>query len=81
MQCRITTDNEWKGKYELLEQQFKRDGISLISLGDNLPTGSKEQVGGKSFFKIKLKELGKTMSQDGDLVEVDAEQGIVRKLA
>jgi len=56
---RITTDNEWAGKYELLEQQFSQDGIKLAALGDLLPTRTGEQVGDATFFKTKIKELGK----------------------
>ena len=50
---RIVTDNEWEGKYELLEKQFLQDGISLVALGDNLPTGAMKDVGKRSFFKTK----------------------------
>lgn len=59
MKLKIVTDNEWEGKYELLEKQFKEDRLGIIALGDLLPTGSREQVGGKSHFKTKLKELVK----------------------
>lgn len=55
---KIITDNEWQGKYEALEKQLLDDHIQfMISLGDNLPTGSKKQVGGKSYFKTQLKRL------------------------
>lgn len=54
---KIVSDNEWEGKYQLLAQQREDDGLDLWSLGDNLPTGPKETVGGNSFFKTKLKEL------------------------
>lgn len=57
MKLKIVTDNEWEGKYELLEEQYKADGLYLIALGDLLPTGSKKQVGGKSHFKTQLKPL------------------------
>lgn len=56
---KIIADNEWEGKYPLLAQQGEIDGLELWSLGDNLPTGPKEAVGGNSFFKTKLKELTK----------------------
>jgi len=57
MKLKIVTDNEWEGKYELLEKQFKEDGLDIIALGDLLPTGSKKQVGGKSYFKTQLKPM------------------------
>jgi hypothetical protein len=57
MQLKLVTDNEWEGKYELLEQQFKEDGLSIIALGDLLPTGSRKQVGGKSHFKTHIKPM------------------------
>lgn len=60
MKINIITDNEWKGKYELIEKQFKKDRFNIISLGDNLPTGLKENVGRNSFFKTTLKNLIKT---------------------
>jgi hypothetical protein len=57
MKLKITTDNEWEGKYQLIENQFKEDGLDIICLGDLIPTGSRKEVGGKSYFKTKVKEL------------------------
>lgn len=70
---RITTDNEWDGKYELLEKQYLEDRISLATLGDNLPTGARKQVGDGSFFKTKMKELGLKPKSQEELYNAMAE--------
>ena len=54
---KIVTDNEWKGKYELLEQKYLEDNFPIWSLGDNLQTGEVGQVGKDSFFKTKRKQI------------------------
>ena len=57
-QMKIITDNEWDGKYELLEKQYKLDHLeNIISLGDNIPTGKQETTGKDSYFKTKIKEI------------------------
>ena len=57
MQIKIVTDNEWEGKYEVLEKEHEADGLDIVVLGDLLPTGSRKQVGGKSYFKTHIKAL------------------------
>ncbi|MDP2750568.1 MAG: hypothetical protein Q8O89_07080 [Nanoarchaeota archaeon] len=57
MQIKLTSDNEWEGKYALLEGQFEVDGLPIWALGDLLPTGKKDRAGKNSFFKEKLKDV------------------------
>jgi len=56
---KITTDNEWIGKYEILEEQYNNEKIEIFSLGDNLPTERRSKFGKASIFKTTLKELAK----------------------
>ncbi|NQU98801.1 hypothetical protein HQ533_05000 [Candidatus Woesearchaeota archaeon] len=54
---KVISDNEWKGKYSLIEQQHLEDQLPIWSLGDNLETGIRGTVGSGSFFKRKRKDF------------------------
>ncbi|MFH1053704.1 MAG: hypothetical protein V1740_04805 [Candidatus Woesearchaeota archaeon] len=56
-QIKITTDNEWEGKYQLLEVEFLEDRLQIMCLGDLLPTGTIKTVGAVSLFKVRINEL------------------------